>query len=95
MVVEAESYIDRFDLFSDTLLEPDEEVEFGTGVGEDLRVQVYGSEGVDPVRAVFLLLLYDLDSRRLQRVARGGPQGGVLQRAPSSCPGITRWWTTS
>ena len=61
MVVEAESYIDRFDLFSDsdTLLEPDEEVEFGTGIGEDLRVQVYGSEGVDPVRAVFLLLLYD------------------------------------
>ena len=59
MVVEAESYIDRFDLFSDTLLEPDEEIEFGTGLGEDLRVQVYGSEGVDPVRAVFLLLLYD------------------------------------
>ncbi len=59
MVVEAESYIDRFDLFSDTLLEPDEEVEFDTGIGEDLRVQVYGSEGVDPVRAVFLLLLYD------------------------------------
>ena len=59
MVAEAESYIDRFDLFGDTLLEPDEEVEFGTGIGEDLRVQVYGSEGVDPVRAVFLLLLYD------------------------------------
>jgi hypothetical protein len=59
MVVEAESYIDRFDLFSDTLVESDEEVEFGTGIGEDLRVQVYGSEGVDPVRAVFLLLLYD------------------------------------
>ncbi len=59
MVVEAESYIDRFDVFSDTLLEPDEEVEFGTGIGEDLRVQVYVSEGVDPVRAVFLLLLCD------------------------------------
>ena len=59
MVVEAESYIDRFDLFSDTLLEPDDEVEFGTGIGDDLRVQVYGSEGVDPVRAVFLLRLYD------------------------------------
>ena len=59
MVVEAESYIDRFDLFSDTLPESDEEVEFGTGLGEDLRVQVYASEGVDPVRAVFLLLLYD------------------------------------
>jgi len=36
-----------------------EEVEFGTGDGVDLRVQVYGSEGVDPVRAVFLLRLYD------------------------------------
>ncbi len=59
MVVEGESYIDRFDLFSDTLLQPDGDVEFGTGVGGDLRVQVYGSEGVDPVRAVFLLLLYD------------------------------------
>ena len=32
MVEEAESYIDRFDVFSDTLLEPDEEVEFGTGM---------------------------------------------------------------
>ena len=59
MVLEAESYIDRFNLFSDALPEPDEEVEFGTGLGEDLRVQVYASEGVDPVRAVFLLLLYD------------------------------------
>ena len=59
MVVEAESYIDRFDLFNDTLLKVDEEVEFGVGIGEDLRVQVYESEGVDPVRAVFLLLLYD------------------------------------
>ena len=59
MVGEAESYIDRFDVFSDTLVEPDEEVEFGTGIGEDLRVQVYESEGVDPVRVVFLLLLYD------------------------------------
>ena len=60
MIGEAESYIDRFDLFSDTLLEPDaQEVEFGTGIGDDLRVQVYWSEGVDPVRAIFLLLLYD------------------------------------
>ena len=60
MIAEAESYIDRFDLFSDVLLEPDaQEVRFGTGYGVDLRVQVYWSEGVDPLRALYLLLLYD------------------------------------
>ena len=60
MIEEAESYIDRFDLFGDVLVDLDsKEMEFGTGYGEDLRVQVYGSEGVDPVRAVFLLRLYD------------------------------------
>jgi len=60
MIEEAESYIDRFDLFSDVIVDLDsEEMEFGTGYGEDLRVQVFESEGVDPVRAVFLLRLYD------------------------------------
>jgi hypothetical protein len=60
MIEEAESYIDRFDLFDDVLVDLDsDEVEFGTGDGVDLRVQVYGSEGVDPVRAVFLMRLYD------------------------------------
>ena len=34
-------------------------VEFDTGRGEDLRVQVYGAEGLDPLRIVFLLRLYD------------------------------------
>ena len=60
MIEEAESYIDRFDLFGDVLVDMDsEEMEFGSGYGEDLRVQVYDSEGVDPVRAVLLLRLYD------------------------------------
>ena len=60
MVAEAESSIDRFDVFSDVVMDPDtEDVEFGTGAGADLRVQVYDSEGLDPVRTVFLLLLYD------------------------------------
>ena len=60
MIGEAESYIDRFNLFSDVLVDLDsEEIEFGTGHGDDLRAQVYDSEGVDPVRAVFLLRLYD------------------------------------
>ena len=34
-------------------------VEFGSGRGEDLRVQIYINEGLDPVRTVFLLRLYD------------------------------------
>ena len=32
---------------------------FGTGRGIDLRVPVYEAEGVDPLRAVFLLRIYD------------------------------------
>ena len=36
-----------------------ERVEFGTGRGIDLRVQVFLAEGLDPVRTVFLLRLYD------------------------------------
>ena len=34
-------------------------VEFDTGRGEDLRVETFLAEGIDPVRAVFLLRLYD------------------------------------
>ena len=59
-IAETESYIDRYDLFKDVAY--DEEggaVEFGSGRGEDLRVQIYISEGLDPVRTVFLLRLYD------------------------------------
>ena len=60
MVAEAESSIDRFDVFNDVVVDEDtEDVEFGTGGGMDLRVQVYDSEGLDPLRTVFLLLLYD------------------------------------
>ena len=32
---------------------------FGTGQGNDLRVETFIAEAVDPVRAVFLLRLYD------------------------------------
>ena len=34
-------------------------VEFDTGRGADLRVEAFLAEGIDPVRAVFLLRLYD------------------------------------
>ena len=59
-IAETERYIDRYDLFKDVAY--DEEggtVEFGSGRGADLRIQIYINEGLDPVRTVFLLRLYD------------------------------------
>ncbi len=57
---ETESYIRRFDKFSDVIpgngLRP---TEFGTGRGMDLRVQLFVAEGIDAYRAVFLLRMYD------------------------------------
>ena len=40
-------------------------MEFGTGRGVDLRVEAFMAEGLDPIRTVFLLRLYDgtLDAR--------------------------------
>jgi len=70
LLSETESYIDLYDHFKDTvfnlapalldgdMLEPDT-VEFDTGRGVDLRVQVFLAEGLDPFRTVFLLRLYD------------------------------------
>jgi hypothetical protein len=58
LITEAESYIDRYDMFRDVVYDADP-IEFGTGFGEDLRVQVYMREDLDPVRLVFLLQLYD------------------------------------
>ena len=60
LIAEAESYVDRYDLFSDVLpgTAPGSH-RFGTGRGIDLRVHVYEAEGVNPLRAVFLLRIYD------------------------------------
>ena len=59
-IAETESYIDRYDLFKDVTYDKEGgTVEFGSGPGEDLRVQIYIDEGLDPVRTVFLLRLYD------------------------------------
>ena len=60
LISETEYYIDRYDLFKDVAY--DEEggtAEYSSGLGEDLRVQIYINEGLDPVRTVFLLRLYD------------------------------------
>ena len=60
VISETEEYIDRYGVFDDVLYDMDAgSVEFGTGRGEDLRPQVFWTEGVDPIRAVFLLRLYD------------------------------------
>ena len=60
LLEETEGYIDRYDLFSDVLCGPESgTAEFGTGQGEDLRVEVFIYQGLDPLRTVFLLRLYD------------------------------------
>lgn len=60
LISETESYIDRYDVFKDVAIDIEaESIEFDTGAGADLRVQVYQDEGVEPTRAVFLLRLYD------------------------------------
>ena len=60
VLAETEAYIDQYDIFCDVLYDLEtRSVRFGTGNGEDLRVQVYESEGIDPIMAVFLLRLYD------------------------------------
>ena len=66
LLAETESYIDLYDHYQDTIVDLDRElVEFGTGRGLDLRVEAFLAEGLDPVRTVFLLRLYDgtVDSR--------------------------------
>ena len=60
LLAETESYIARFDIFKDVAYDRDAEVvDFDTGRGEDLRVAVFVAEGLDPLRVVFLLRLYD------------------------------------
>ena len=60
LIAEAESYVATYDIFSDVLPGAAHGVHrFGDGRGMDLRVPVYEAEGVDPLRAVFLLRIYD------------------------------------
>jgi hypothetical protein len=60
LLAETESYIDLYDHFKDTAFEADADVvEFDTGHGADLRVMVFIAEGLDPIRTLFLLRLYD------------------------------------
>ncbi len=55
VVRETDDLINNYDHFADVTV--DEPPEFGTGRGDDVRVPVYRAEGVDAVRAAFLMNL--------------------------------------
>ena len=60
LIAETEDYIDRYDVFASVRVDEEAEiVEFGARDGLDLRTQVYEDEGLDPLRVVFLLRMYD------------------------------------
>ncbi len=71
LLAETESLIDQYDHYRDTVVDPlflpphrggiqgEAYAEFDTGRGADLRVAAFLAEGLDPIRAVFLLRLYD------------------------------------
>lgn len=60
LLAETETYIDRYDIFKDVVWDEEAgQALFDTGHGDDLRVETFIAEAVDPVRAVFLLRLYD------------------------------------
>jgi hypothetical protein len=55
-VRETDRLISTYDQFSDVTVD-EEPPRFRTGRGEDLRVHVYAAEGLDPLRAAFLMNL--------------------------------------
>lgn len=56
---EAESYAQRYDVFRDVLYDREAVIEFESGLGRDLRADVVEAEGLDPVRTMFLSLLWE------------------------------------
>ena len=59
LVAEAESYTIKYGIFEDVLYDEEAQVaDFGTGVGLDLRSKVYEAEGLDPIRAIFLVRIF-------------------------------------
>ncbi len=59
-IAETDTYVDQYDVFKDVFYDADSgALEFETGQGKDLRVQLYEYDDQDAVRVVFLLRLYD------------------------------------
>ncbi len=66
MTAEVENVIERYEVFGDVHHDPESsEYDFGTGAGIDLRLPVYEAEAISPVRAVFLVELYDGELTRM------------------------------
>lgn len=63
---EAQSLIRRYDIFGDVDIDSAGNAHFDTGLGRDIRVAVYETEGVDPYRARFLLGLSDGEWKDLE-----------------------------
>ncbi len=60
MIAEAETVIERYEVFADVLYDAvTEECEFGTGAGDDLRIPIYEEEGLSAARAILLVELCD------------------------------------
>ena len=60
LLAETEVYIDLYDHYKDVVWDEDEEQAiFASGQGDDLRVESFLLDGLDPLRVVFLLRLYD------------------------------------
>jgi hypothetical protein len=57
IVVEAEYYIDNYDIFGDVYIKNDS-ISFDTGYGDNLIPTVLLHDGIDPYRAIFLSALY-------------------------------------
>lgn len=70
LVRETDKLIAEYDHFADVTLD-DEPPRFRTGRGDDLRVWVYKTESIEPVRAIFLMNLengfYDSDWQAIYR----------------------------
>ncbi len=58
-IEEAQNLIRRYDIYGDVDVDGAGQVYFDTGLGQDVRVAVFESEGIDPFRARFLLGLND------------------------------------
>ena len=91
MMAEAESHAERYDVFADVLHEEESDrPTFGTGRGGDLRVAVAEAEGLDAVRTVYLLRMYDfsLEESLDEWLESGGSEeffGWLLE------PAVDRW----
>lgn len=66
MATEAEAYVKSYGIYRDVLYDPESSaVEFGTGLGRDLRIQAYLMDGIGSTEAMFLVTLFGAEGRQL------------------------------